>query len=120
MVCVRIVQSSACSSCKIASYCNSAESKVKLIDVPCSDTGKYSVGQEVTVMAAASVGMKAVILAFVIPTVIIIATIVAALAFNASELTAAIAGMAILIPYYIILYSLRRKLTEVLTFYLKE
>jgi hypothetical protein len=51
MVCVRIVQSSACSACKVASYCNSAESKEKIIEVRCSDADSYAVGQKVTVMA---------------------------------------------------------------------
>ena len=59
---VRITQHSACSSCKVASYCNSAESKEKLIDARVSEPSRHHVGDEVSVMAAQSVGTKAVIL----------------------------------------------------------
>ena len=33
---VRIVQTSACAACKVAGYCNAAESKEKVIDWPAS------------------------------------------------------------------------------------
>ncbi|MBQ0073771.1 MAG: SoxR reducing system RseC family protein [Prevotella sp.] len=119
MVRVRITQNSACSSCKIASHCTSAESKEKLIDVHCNNTGNYSVGQEVMVMAAESVGMKAVLIAFVIPTVILLAVISTCIINGLSELTAAISGLATLIPYYTILYICRKRLEKSLTFWIE-
>lgn len=88
---VRIVQSGACSSCKVASYCNSAESKEKIIDVKCADTQQYAVGQDVTVMAAPSVGAKAVVLAFIIPTIILLATIAICVSSGVSDGISALA-----------------------------
>lgn len=120
MVCVRIVQSSACSACKVASYCNSAESKEKIIEVRCSDADSYAVGQKVTVMADYSVGAKAVVIAFVIPIIAIFATIVLLLMAGTTEITAAIGGLCIMIPYYIILYVMRKRIEKVLTFYIKK
>lgn len=119
MVHVRILQSSACSSCKVAQHCTSAESKEKIIDVPCADAGRYRIGDEVTVMAANSVGMKAVLLAFVIPSVLLLATIAVLLALGYTELTAALSGIGILIPYFIFIYMIRQKLEKILTFYIK-
>ena len=118
MVHVRIVQSSACSSCKVASYCNSAESKEKIIDVKCADTSRYAVGQDVTVMAAPSVGAKAVILAFVIPTVILLSAIAVCVTSGFSDGISALVGVLSLVPYYIGLYLYRGKLEQILTFYL--
>ena len=46
---VRIVQTSACAACKVAGYCNAAESKEKIIDVCCDNAAAYSVGQHVVV-----------------------------------------------------------------------
>ena len=116
---VRIVQSSACSSCKVASYCSSAESKEKMIDVRCPDMSRYSVGQPVTVMAAQAVGMKAVVLAFIVPTIVLLATIMACVGNGVSDGIAALAGIAALVPYYFILYLNRKRLENILTFYLK-
>jgi sigma-E factor negative regulatory protein RseC len=117
---VRIIQRSACASCKIAEHCTSSESKEKLIDVRCNNADRYTVGQEVTVMAAASVGAKAVIIAFVIPVVIMMAVIVSIIAFGGSELTAALAGMLVLIPYLTVLYLQRNRMERILTFYMND
>lgn len=116
---VRIVQNSACSSCKVASYCNSAESKEKIIDVRCADGSKYTVGQEVTVMAAQAVGAKAVVLAFVIPTVLLLTAVAVCIGYGMSDGIAALTGVAALVPYYVILYLNRGILEQILTFYLK-
>ena len=61
---VRIVQTSACAACKVASHCNAAESKVKIVDVFGCDTTNYSTGQEVTVWASKDVANKALLLGF--------------------------------------------------------
>ena len=113
---VRIVQASACSSCKVASHCTASESKEKIVDVRCDNPSRFAVGQEVTVEASASVGFSAVVIAFVVPVVTIMMTVVFALQCGASELKAALAGLAILIPYYIILYMFRSRLERIMTF----
>ena len=46
---VRIVQTSSCAACKVAGYCNAAESKEKMIDVYCDAVADFKVGQQVTV-----------------------------------------------------------------------
>lgn len=119
MVRVRITQNSACASCKIASHCSSAESKEKLIDVRCNNASRYTLGQEVNVMATNGMGAKAVVLAFVIPTVLIVSTIVIGLQMGGSEATAALAGLAALIPYYIVLYLLKSKIEKTMSFWIE-
>ena len=57
---VRIVQTSACAACKVAGYCNAAESKEKIIDVYCDSVAAYQVGQQVVVGSSegAVVGLR--------------------------------------------------------------
>lgn len=116
---VRIVQSSSCAACKVASYCTSAESKEKFIDVKCSDTSRFSIGQEVTVATDNSNGAKAVMLAFAIPAVLLFATVAMCIFSGISEGYAALAGVAILVPYYLAIYffndTLKRELTFTIT-----
>ena len=50
-VIVRIVQSSACATCKAAQQCNAAESKAKTVFVY-TDNAEYFVGQDVVVTAS--------------------------------------------------------------------
>ena len=120
MVRVRIVQRSACASCKVAAQCTAAESKEKIVDVLTDNAANYTTGQEVTVQADTSVGMKAVLIAFVIPIVIMMAVIITTLRLTDNELMAALCGLAVLIPYYIILFFCRNKLRNILTFSIKE
>jgi len=67
---VRIVQSSACSSCQAKAICSSSESKEKIIDVFSYASSNYKIGENVKVCASESMGRNAVILAFVIPLIV--------------------------------------------------
>ena len=56
---VRIVQSSACASCKIANHCTTSEMKVKTIDVyGVENASDYVKGQEVVVCASMDVARR--------------------------------------------------------------
>ena len=48
---VRILQSSACSACKVAAHCNASETKEKIIDVMDADASHYQKGDQVMVVA---------------------------------------------------------------------
>ena len=66
---VRIVQTSACSSCSAKGLCNASESKEKLIDVYDRQVS-CQIGEEVVVCGTTSMGMQAVLLAFGLPLVL--------------------------------------------------
>src|SRR5574344_588031 len=116
MVKVRITQSSACNACKVASYCSSTESKEKIIDVICNDTSRFSVGQKVTVSTDTANGTKAVILAFAIPSALLLGTIAGCIYAGMSEALAALIGIVVLVPYYLAIYFMNDTLTKKLTF----
>lgn len=61
-------------------------------------------------------GAKAVILAFVIPAVLLLAAIVACLHVGMTEGYAALIGIAVLVPYYLAIYFLNDTLRKELTF----
>lgn len=118
---VRIVQSSACSGCKIASHCTSAESKEKIIDVYINETTSYTIGQQVEVIASVGVGFRAVTYGFIIPTIILVTTIIVCLKYlGQSEGVSALMGILSLIPYYLILFLLKDKMKRTMLFYIKE
>lgn len=116
MVRVRIVQSSSCSACKVASYCSSAESKEKLIDVKSSNPQRFKVGQKVNITTDTSNGAKAVILAFAIPAVLLITAVATSIIVGMSEALAALIGILILVPYYLAIYFMNDTLSKELTF----
>ncbi len=115
-VVVRILQSSACSGCKVASHCNAAETKEKLIEVATSRADAYQVGDPVTVVADAAVGFRASLYGYLLPLVVMVVTLVVVLAATHSEGAAALSALGVLIPYYIVLYLMRHKLSNRLCF----
>lgn len=105
---VKIVQSSACSSCHARSMCNSSESKEKIVDVTAEECNSYQVGDKVVVCASMSMGRKAVMLAFAYPMVLMLAwIIVCSSVVHTAEVVSMVGALVMLAVYYFILY-LRR------------
>ena len=113
---VRIVQTSACAACKVASHCNAAESKVKIVDVFGCDTTNYSTGQEVTVWASKDVANKALLLGFGVPFLLLVCVLIIALRLTASEGVAALVALGSLVPYYFALWLLRDRIQRGISF----
>ncbi len=100
---VRILQTSACASCSIKGHCTSVDVDEKLIDIHTSDAHTYQVGESVWVMGALSMGMKAVLLAFVLPLVILVAALFILMNVLEDELLAVAGSIVCLSVYYILL-----------------
>ena len=71
---VRIVQTSACASCKAKAMCASAESSEKEIEA--FGDGLLAIGDEAVVMVQQKMGWKAVLLAYMLPFVVMLAVVV--------------------------------------------
>ena len=115
-VTVRIEQVSACASCKVAGHCNASDRQEKLIDVDSDRPGKYRVGEAVVIAADTRTGFRAVGLGFGLPLAILMMLIFVIKASTGSDGQAAVAGMAGLIPYYIVLHLMRKKLHRKFSF----
>lgn len=119
LVKVKILQTSACASCSVKGYCGSADSKEKIVDVY-EPGNSYKPGDEVMIYGATSMGMKAVLIAFVVPFVLLLIALFLTMYLSGNnELLSAVFSLLILIPYYIILYFFRNKIKKNFSFTLK-
>lgn len=116
---VRILQSSACSACKVAAHCNASETKEKIIEVQVADADRYQRGDSVIVVADTAVGFRASLYGYLLPLILMVVSLVAVLKITQLEGYAAMSALGILIPYYIGLYLLRNKLRNKLSFSLE-
>ena len=118
---VKILQSSACSSCSVKSHCNISETKEKIIDIHDKESADCcSVGQEVMVCGTTSMGMKAVVLAFVLPFIVLLAALFVTMRVtDGDEAASALVSLCTLIPYYIIIYLLRNRISRTFSFTLE-
>ena len=116
---VRIVQTSACAACSVKGHCSSADSKDKIIDIIDTAAASYPVGENVMVVGETSMGMQAVALAFIIPFVLLIFTLFLFMALIENELYAALLSLAVLVPYYYILWLNKTRLKQKFSFTIK-
>ena len=117
---VQIVQTSACAACKVASHCNAAESKIKIVDVFTTDTASYQVGQEVTVWASKDVANRALLLGFGAPFLLLICVLLLASRLMTDEGLAALVAIASLIPYYLALWLMKDRIRKQISFQLED
>lgn len=114
---VRILQTSACASCKVASHCNASEQKektVEVFDVVFAKSCKK--GDNVVVSASPQVGVRAVIIGFGLPFAVLVAALFITWNLTGSETAAAVVSLCSLLPYYFCVYVGRNKLREKLSF----
>jgi sigma-E factor negative regulatory protein RseC len=117
---VRIVQTSACAACKIAGHCNASESKVKIVDVFCSNSSDYSVGQDVTVWASKDVANKALLLGFGVPFLLLVSVLMIALKIIGDEGISALIALGALVPYYFALWLMRDRIQHQISFQIED
>lgn len=115
---VRIVQTSACAACKVASRCTASESKVKLVDAVCDSAAaaRLQPGQEVVVSTTTAMVGNALLLGFGIPLLLLLATLVTLIWLSYDEGTAALASIAVLLPYYLLLWAFHERIGRRITF----
>ena len=107
---IKILSKSACASCNIKTACNMSEMQEKIITIAAPKDKELSVGQEVKVSIALGQANKAVIFAYVIPSIILISMIFILNGFKIDEGINALISIGSLIPYYLILFIFKDKI----------
>ena len=119
-VVVRIVQTSACSSCSAKGLCNASESKEKQIDIYGVDT-PCRVGEEVVVCGTTSMGMRAVLLAFGVPLLILLLALFVTMRITDGDaLLSAFVALLAVMPYYLLVYFMKDKLDRTFSFTIEK
>lgn len=119
---VRIVQTSACSSCSIKGHCSASETKEKLIDVYNHNPSlNPQVGQRVMITGSTSMGIKAVGWAFIMPFLILLVSLFVSMKLTQhDEVLSALVALLMLVPYYIILFLCRGHFSRTFVFTLES
>ena len=113
---VKIEQTSACASCHVKSVCGASEKSEKIVDANIIDAS-LKVGDQVTVIGQKSLGIQAVLLAYVLPFIVIVSMLFIVNIFTTNELVIGTCALASLIPYFAILRLMRNKIQAKFQFY---
>lgn len=115
-VTVRISQTSACAGCSAAHLCKTSESKERSIEVFTDNAENFTEGDAVLLQVSSRQGMKAVVIAYLVPLILIVPFLSLAHAIGLSDAFAGMLSLLILLAYYSVLFLLRNRLEKVITF----
>jgi len=116
---VEIVNKSACASCHARGVCGAGEEQVRTIVLPqtlATATAGYQVGDEVKLVLSATLGMKAVVLAYGLPLLILMAALLITSSLGLEQLYVGLISLASVALYYIIFAIFRDNLDKQFVF----
>jgi sigma-E factor negative regulatory protein RseC len=112
---VRFVAYSACSACHAKGVCSPLNSEEKFIDLTNTLPGLLP-GDHVEVILKQSQGFKAVWYGYGLPLIILLGVIFIFFGITGSEGLAALSGLASLLPYYLLVFLFRKRITRSMEF----
>jgi len=109
---VLIFRKAACASCHANAACTSFDKKDQIFDVVTSDAHSFKIGEEVKVLIEQKTGMQAVLIGFVVPSVILI-VVIAVLTAIFTDLNQSIIALSAILCYAlycVLLYIFHKKI----------
>lgn len=116
---VSIVAQSACVSCSVKGSCSVSDVEDKIVEVANTHDRELKINEEVTVVLNTNLGTIAVLFGYFFPFLVLLFTVIIMLGIGFDEGTAGLTAIAMLIPYYLILYLTRKKQRQAFNFRLK-
>lgn len=117
---VKIIQQSACGKCHAKSMCAMSDIKEKVVEVTLPNAHSFQEGQQVVVILSRKLGSKAVVLAYILPFVLLMITLIAVYGLSNNELLAGLSAIGILVPYFLVLSLFKKKFKKEYEFRVQE
>ena len=112
---VRIVASSVCGGCAAKSYCIPSENKDRDIRVE-GFSDDFVSGERVKVIMRQSLGFRALYIGYIVPFALVLITLLVMYRVSGNELASGLSALLVLIPYYLILKLLNKKIAKTFGF----
>ena len=111
---VEVCRPEACAACKAKSVCSEGGGEGKRMTLV-NDGQGYRVGEQIQLVMRRSAGLKAVVIAYLVPVVLVVAALLIFQATPMSDTTAALLTLGILVLYFVIIRLLRGRIHNQLT-----
>ena len=113
---VAIEVSEACGGCSARKSCAMGQSERREIVAHTTEASRFSVGEVVKIGAKQSFGVMAVVLCYIVPLVVLVATLAIAVAMGLSEGVSAMIALGFTAIYYALLALMRNRISKRVTF----
>lgn len=120
---VEIVNKSACAACHAKAVCGASDEAVKVVEVAqdfSTLAADYQVGETVNVVMSPAMGTQAVWIAYVIPLIVLMASILVFSLCGAGELTMGVGSLGIVALYYFGVFLFRNKISKIFIFSIEK
>ena len=120
---VEIVNKSACASCHAKSVCGASDEAVKVVEVAQSFAtlaDDYQVGETVNVVMSSAMGTQAIWIAYVVPLIVLMASILVFSLCGASELWMGLGSLGVVALYYLGVYLMRNRISKIFIFSIEK
>lgn len=117
---VEIIVSSACSGCHAKSICIPSDRRQEIITVKNTRDEEYRVGETVELLLENAAGNKAVMLAYVLPLIVLLALLFGCYALTQKELLSVGIGVLGVIVYYLVLKSFSKDVEKKMVFGIRK
>lgn len=113
---VAVTPESACAACRAAAMCVISDKEEKVVSVVSEHPKIFSIGEEVEVTVGRGMGVKAVVLAYVVPFAVLLATLLFLISSGAGEPVAGLGALAAVGIYYLGLVFFRKHIESEIIF----
>ena len=120
---VEIVNKSACASCHAKGVCGASDEAVKVVEVAQSFAtlaDDYQVGETVNVVMSSAMGPQAIWIAYVVPLIVLMASILVFSLCGASELWMGLGSLGVVALYYLGVYLMRNRISKIFIFSIEK
>ena len=120
---VEILNKSACAACHAKGVCGASEESVKVVEIAqdiSTLAADYQVGERVNVVMSSAMGTQAVWIAYVIPLVVLMASILVFSLCGAGEVTMGLGSLGIVALYYLGVFLFRNKISKIFIFSIEK
>jgi sigma-E factor negative regulatory protein RseC len=117
---VEITVSSACSECHAKSICMPPEQRQEFVTAQALYGEAFELGERVHLVLKQRAGWKAILIAYLIPFLVLIAALFGSYAIFRNELASVIASLLFLVAYYFLLKHFRHKIDKQFTFFVTK
>lgn len=119
LITISITSQSACASCHAKGTCTSADVKEKEVHIY-NHKGKVEVGDQVLIGCKQELGIKALFLGYLLPFLLVLSILIIATIFTDREEIAGISALAVLVPYYFIIYLFKDRIKKTFSFSIEK
>ncbi len=97
---VGIIRQEACDTCRLQAYCHPVSSREQILEIKCENAQKWHQGDKVELSLSEKTLLKSVFWSYILPLLLLVGGIFAAVKFGLNETQSGISGIIVLIMYY--------------------